>query len=383
MVNTGRKTLFLTGAPSSSSLKWTEADLSAVLQHCFLKKPNHHQPLRSTSFDSVPSWRLLPVETIHLPTGFTQASREDAFPAPDGNLSHETSFFSASEMPVALISPGEGNTEGSLSNAEELLSQFYEHSFTVHDEIPSSDIVSAGSILETSFNTEAEEYSFESIIDDVLNSQDQVARSRLVAGCLSEIRDIPNAGHLRSITPQTMTVNLVVGIMSISKPRIIKTCKGDRAVELVEMLVGDETRAGFGINIWLPSTQETKYRVQEAEELRVKVSNLRPQDIVLVRNVALSSFRGKVHGQSLRRGMTTVDLLYRNTIDMEDVPGAFRAKDLEHEALTNPQILKVKQVKEWVMQFVAGANTRPPTLSTEPSAHIRKKPLRSLPSDTQ
>ena len=332
-----------------------------------------------------PSWRLLPIERTHLPTGLTQSSSEDAFPAPDSNLAYETISHCAPDRSYASTNPVKERTgvpQNATADAEELLSQFYEHSFTVHDEIPSSDLISAESMLEASFSTEAEECSFDSDMDYALNSQDQVVRSRLAAGYLIELKDIPNAAYLGSITPQTMTINLVAGVIFISKPRVIKTRKDGRTVELVEILVGDNTRSGFGINIWLPCTQETKYGLQDAEKLRANISNLRPQDIVLVRTMALSSFRGKVHGQSLRGGMTTVDLLYRNTTDIEDISGAFRAKELEQEALINPQVLKVKQVKDWVMQFVAGTNARPPTPSTEPSAHIKIKPLRILPSDT-
>ena len=384
MVNAHRRTLFLTGAPTLSSLNWTEADLSAPVQPCHLVASTCRSIPQPTPDDRIPSWRYLHFRNIHLSTGLTQAGQEDGTPAPTSDPSTETSFYTVSHQSFVSTDENGDETEhsqNSVEDAEELLSQYYEHSFAVHDDIPSSDIISAGSMVEVSFNTEADEYSIGMSTNDKLNSQEQIVRSRLASGYVSNVKDMPNAVYLRSITPQTMTVNLVVGVISISQPRIIRTRKNGRIVELVEMLVGDDTYAGFGINIWLPFTQENRHRIPEVEDLRHSASQLRPQDIVLLRNVALSSFRGKVHGQSLRKGLTTVDLLSRNTIDVEDARGAFRANDVEREALLDPQMLKVKKVKDWVLQFI-GTNVRPPALGNGPLGPLRKEPLQPLPTDT-
>jgi hypothetical protein len=149
-----------------------------------------------------------------------------------------------------------------------------------------------------------------------------------------------------------MTVNLIVGIISIPEPRHIKTRRG-ADVELIEVLVGDETKSGFGISFWL-SSQST------GGDMRTALSGLRPQDIVLMRNVALSSFRDKVYGQSLRKEMTKVHLLYRNRVDKSDIEGFYRAGDLAPDVQrTHPQVEKTKRVREWVMKFVGlGASQR-------------------------
>lgn len=387
MVGTQRRTLFLTGAPTSSSLKWTEADLSAALQPCYLRTSTYDQAVALTPDKVAPSWRFLPLEQAHLPTGLTQASREDERSQAEGPQANETSFFTTSDLSfVSTDIEGieDGKSSGSIpdGSAGEILSQFYEHSFAVHNNILSSQIIGIGSVAEGSFNTETEDYSMELTAYDEMSSQEEIVRSRLTSGYLSDLKDVPNAAYLRSITPQTMTVSLVVGIISISQPRTIRTRKSGRIVELVEMLVGDETRAGFGINIWLPCMQEGQSFAQRAEDLRSSTSKLRPQDIVLARNVALSSFRGKVHGQSLQRGMTTLDLLYRNPLDSGDTRGAFPASDLESGALMSPQVLKVKKVKDWVMECI-GTNARPPALDKGRLVHTRKEVWQPLPADTQ
>ena len=384
MAKAQHRTLFLTGAPTASSLEWTEADLYTPLQRCYSSSRNYDDHTQPSVDKIAPSWRFLPVEKTHLPTGLTPASNEN-IPMPFGSDPiDEPSYSTASEFSFTsadLTERTNGVSQDSTTNSEEILSQFYEHSLLIYD-VPSSQIISPGSMVENSFTTEAEDFSIESTVNNEISTQEQLVRSRLTSGYLSDIKDIPNAAYLRSITPQTVTVNLVVGVISISQPRTLRTRKGGRTVELVEMLVGDETRAGFGINIWLPSPQQNRHSTSGTEDFRSSVLGLRAQDIALVKNVALSSFRGKVHGQSLRRG-TTIDLLYRNKVDRDDTAGAFSAKDLDRESV-DMHVLKVTKVKDWVMQFV-GNNARPPTgnySNSRPVHPAKRKALETLPLDT-
>lgn len=142
-------------------------------------------------------------------------------------------------------------------------------------------------------------------------------------------------------------------------------------MELIEVLVGDETKSGFAINFWLSSLQSAE------GDMRDVLSRLRPQDVVLVRNVALSSFRGKVYGQSLRKEMTKVHLLYRNRIDRTDVGGCYNAADLA-DGIIHPQVEKTKNVREWVLRFV-GAGPGPKAKAKGRIEAVREV----LPPDTQ
>lgn len=384
MLDTGGRVIFLTGAPLPSSLGWTEDELCAPLQPG-LVETKHVDPDRSSIDDKVPSWRFLPLEKPHLPTGLTQISREDPHFEGYGYINKETSFLSTSELSFISADPDNYPSERSQvsdSDKEDVFTQYYEHSFAVHENIPSSQIVGAES-LDESFTTEPEDFSVANSASSQSHPEGQFTRARLTSCHLSDLKDMPNAAYLRSITPQTMTVNLVAGIISISQPRTIKTRKGGRSVELVEMLVGDDTKAGFGINIWLPPSQESNHSVLQHNDLRTQILQLRPQDVVLVRTVALSSFRGKVYGQSLRRGMTTLDLLYRNVVDGDDARGAYCAAELEQGAAHEPQVRKVRDVKEWVMRFV-GANTGAlPSGRETKSCLANEKQMQALPNDTQ
>jgi hypothetical protein len=165
-----------------------------------------------------------------------------------------------------------------------------------------------------------------------------------------------------------MTVNLIVGMISVSEARSIKTRRGVD-VELLEVIVGDEAKTGFGINFWLPSSQAAE------GDLRSAVQGLRPQDVVLMRNVALSSFRGKVYGQSLRKGMTKVHLLYRSRIDRTDVAGCYSAAQLNSEDPADRQLEKTRRVREWVLRFIGGGAVQ---------RNGKRKALHeTLPPDTQ
>lgn len=386
MLNVGGQVIFLTGAPLSSSLGWTEEDLRAPIQRAF----THRIPVASTekpsTDDRLPPWRFLPLEKLHLPTGLTQIGQEDLPFENRGCVDDETSFLSTTELSFISTDPDEYPSEHSqVSNfeKEDVFTQYYEHSFAIHENFPSSQIVGAES-LDESFTTEPEDFSATLSASSRPHAEGQLTRSRLTSSHLSDLKDMPNAGYLRSITPQTMTVNLVVGIISISPPRTIKTRKGGRSIELVEILVGDDSKAGFGINIWLPPAQESNHSALQADDLRTQTLQLRPQDVVLAKTVALSSFRGKVYGQSLRRDMTTLDLLYRNVVDGADTRGGYSAAELEQDAINNsePQIRRVRDVKDWVMRFV-GANTGAlPSGKTSKSHLANKGQLQALPNDT-
>jgi hypothetical protein len=146
--------------------------------------------------------------------------------------------------------------------------------------------------------------------------------------------------------PQTLTVNLVVTLLRIAPARTIHPKRWPHTpVDLVELTVADDTRAGLGVNLWLPrersgeddpvadanaamndvAARQTGFKARRlcpAESLLVAAArDLRLRDVVLFRNVALNAYRGQVYAQSLRRGVTKVELLYR----APDMMGSFGA----------------------------------------------------------
>jgi hypothetical protein len=349
------KLLIFVGAPEASSLDWEEAGLldtfsDPIARFAGLNDPHSNQepvpitPALTSTSAVHPSWRSLPLERQHLTTGFTQSfNRHHLFTGlPQQKDYQDTSFFVASQVNSFTEEFSQETSEShpsSHASAQELVSQFYEESYAKHEDIQSSQIAPA-SDAGGSFTSDELSDTFDSPLRSF-----GVAKEDPVAGHLSNLRDLPNAVYLNSIHPQTMTVNLIVGIISLPEPRAIKTRRG-AAVELIEVLVGDETKSGFGVNFWLSPSQSAQ------GHMRNILSNLRPRDVVLMRNVALSSFRGKVYGQSLRKEMTKVHLLYRNRVDKSDAGGCYSAADLAIGDPVPPQVEKTRRVREWILKFV-------------------------------
>ncbi|KAI0839855.1 hypothetical protein F5Y06DRAFT_264803 [Hypoxylon sp. FL0890] len=336
-----RRILILAGAPQNHNLDWTESNL---LNH-FLDPiasfarldDSSSSPATNTVLGSaldVAVWRSIPLERTALPTGFSQLHQV----RPD--YRGDEGFFATL---TASIESASGSA-GSSKISQEILDQFYDHSLAIHDDIPSSQLPTLSfSTDESSLNTTEDRSTQDSTRNSRHISQDQplVAQS----AHLSDLEDVPRAAYLQSISPQTVTVNLIVGIISIAEPRTVKTRWGSTK-SLIELLVGDETKSGFSVTFWLSSElNESSSRI---------LRELRRQDIVLLRNVALSVFMKKVHGHSLRKGLTKVDLLHRRKLDKNDRGGLYTTKDVSSTKPAHPQLLKTRRVWEWVMNFVGG-----------------------------
>ncbi|KAI4282535.1 MAG: hypothetical protein L6R35_005386 [Caloplaca aegaea] len=351
-----RKIVIYAGAPFARSLNWTEEHLTALLQPCFSDDNPSRTPL---DISNRPQWRSLPLEHTHLPTGLTQATNPEFVPNPTANP-EETSFLSTTD----LASSPSSDIPASKEDESEVLTQYYEHSFAVHENLPSSQILPASSSSPVSSSPDS---SFSTSLNDSTTAataaaadtiQRQLLLSAFFATAPTDLSSVPTAAYLHSITPQTMTLNLLVGIIAIPPPRIITMRRGkSRTVDLVEMIVGDETKAGFGVNIWLSSSSSSnplgqqQQKDKHALQLKEQMRDLRPRDVVLMRNVALTSFRGKVYGQSLRRGMTGVELVWRSVLDARDRQGLFEGWEVEEGDVG---MEKVRKVREWVLRFVGG-----------------------------
>ncbi|KAI4242718.1 MAG: hypothetical protein L6R42_010933, partial [Xanthoria sp. 1 TBL-2021] len=268
----------------------------------------------------------------------------------------DVSFVSDSVDGTSMIH--EGTLKGVVETDDEILSQYYEHSFAVHEEVPSSRVLAADSFQSTS-TSHASSSSFPSEEDSTNYSlpptpSQQNNLKTLLSTPITNLSTIPSACYLHSIEPQTMTVNLLLGIIALPPPRTIITRKDARTISLVELTVGDETEAGFGINIWLPAP--FSYLKPGEVDLRAEMEKLRVRDVVLMRNVALTSFRGRVYGQSLRRGMTRVELVYRFQGEERGMlAGMERELDREGGGVV---LEKVRRVRQWVLGFVGGGDVR-------------------------
>lgn len=294
-------------------------------------------------------WRSLPLHQRPLHTGFSQVHQ----------IAHASTPFNAdyffTTADVSALSQG-GNW--SFEEVEDVLSQFCEQSLAVHNPLPSSQLESEDwdpsftSLDETSFLTTSS------------NGKSEVTPHPPLAtpSHLSDLEDIPPPRDITATIPSTITVNLIVGVISIAQPRTVTTRWG-RQLSLIEVLVGDDTKSGFAITFWLSSDS-----ISESQ-----LSKLQRQDVVLMRNVALHVFRNKVYGQSLRKGLTQLNLLWRR-----DGSGYYSTRALSQTAQGNPQMEKTKKTKDWVLHFVGADQLSTMTCKTRP-----RKSWDQPPEDTQ
>ncbi|KAK5017418.1 hypothetical protein LTR39_001554, partial [Cryomyces antarcticus] len=331
----------------------------------------------AASFDAYPKWRSLPLENHALRSEISQNNMHDLGIGDMGHLSatedgEQTTFMSLNSS--TMLRKPDSFVESAAEN-EDVVTQFLEQTFAMHDNLQSSQIVEAArpstaddtTGMTTSFlTTMTGESSFTSELSSPLGrlSQAQV-KSFTLSGRLTDISALPKADYLHRISPQTMTVDLVVGIISVAPARTVNVRKGGFEMDIVEMLVGDETRAGFSISFWLSAAESQRTtRSRHKDDLRDSLRKLRPQDLVLVRGVALASFRGRVFGQSLSRRITknetTIELLFRTAFDAEDKTGLFGKQGLEGHETGNTLIDKASKVKNWVIRFVTPAVWRRP-----------------------
>lgn len=383
MARSGGKLIFLAGAPLSQSLLWDDEFLSASLQDPFLDSSRSSQCKPATSTNTGPTWRCLSVENNGIHAGLTSPTSANHPDDESDRGDDRALFLNASHLSqvsagsLTDLSQSEHSSQFNLEPEEEI-SQFYEESFAIHEQVSSSDVTGHDASNDT-----LDDESF----NDTLNSVDvhhspwdakaSMVKARLMASLPRNLNNLPTAAYLQSITPQTVTINVVVGIISILPPRQINTRRGGRRkVNLVEMMVGDETRAGFAMNIWLDDVPNidrfaaagiaaaaaaTTTNTSETQSLAATVTSLRPRDIILIRNAALNSFQGKVYGQSLqRKGMTTIDLLHRSTVastDSTDTYGAYSAPELREISSSSSEetspLTKLKKVRQWVIEFVS------------------------------
>ncbi|KAK1251976.1 hypothetical protein MKX07_007455 [Trichoderma sp. CBMAI-0711] len=285
-------------------------------------------------------WRSVPLKRRPLHTGLSQNHSilfDVSFQA------HRDFFTTADAHSIDETRSLDGGDDGGA-----LLTQFCEESLAAHNLIPSSQLQAGSFSMDTTEGTTTTT-SFLTDSSNDLSLQEQGATRPLptpVPSHLSDLEDVPSAKRILDLAPQTVTLNLIVAVISIAQPRTVTTRWGT-TLSLVEVLVGDETKSGFAVTFWLTSDQATTSQV----------SKLRRQDVVLMENVALHVFRGKVYGQSLRKNLTRVSLLWRS-----EGGGYYHTRDLaKRAAAKHPQREKTRLVKEWVLHFVgrdAGAVTR-------------------------
>ena len=346
MAREGRCILF-TGAPDFDQLDWDERSLLTefTIGGSALSEDRKNWAPQPTASWQAPVWRSISTSPDH-------AIPDHALP--------QTQFFSFSaQIPDLDIATKQ---------------DFLEHSIALLDDLVSSQIAPADVDDTSLLNTTTFSFASET---SILSSESQISLSPGTHGPpvppnlpITDIRHIPTASHILSIAPQTITLNILCAVISISQPRVVTVRRRQSTMEILDLLVGDETRAGFSVSFWLPPADSQGSRVGkgENEDLRATLQSARAGDIVLIRNVALSVWRKAVYGQSLGRRWA------RNCTRIERIEdGAL------HKGTVLPFgfVAKLARVRGWRDEFVGRSAARTATKSG------KRKFEEELPPDSQ
>jgi len=380
------KIVLFTGAPDPSTFDQAILDSRTTFTEpiaTFLGEPTEHKRSPSSNPENQIAWRSLPLKRRRLETGLSQLF---AFPdvLPGHDFQPHDNFFTTAGLSFDSDGSRHDTTSHFRSQSQEnqeILSQFYDHSLARHQDIHSSQLPAPEDDNTTSFETDdatsflTTSKSFNTTTEGDISTVS--VRPPLPGGAhLSDLEDVPRAKDLLALAPATVTVNLIAGIISVSPPREVKTRWG-RRMSLVELLLGDETRSGFGVTFWLPASEHNS--AHDAQQ--TTLSKLRRQDVVMLQNVALHVFRDKVYGQSLRKNLTRVYLLHRRKLDDRDEGGYYRLDHLKSKkTLSDPQLEKTRKVREWVLRFVGGDV---PLKAARKGASSRRVDWDLPPEDTQ
>lgn len=269
--------ILLTGAPAAEDLNWEEKNLHSHFDKGS-RTSSHARTDDSQQVESswqAPKWRALATTPER-----AQRSRERP----------QTQFFSFSDQLPEL----------DIAKKQD----FLEHSIALIDDLVSSQIAPTAVDETTFLNSTTLSFASDTSrpISDVSELSKSPTKQQLPSNLpLTDIKQIPPASHILSISPQTMTINLLCAVISVSQPRSVKLRRRAATMEILDLVLGDDTRAGFSVSFWLPPLDSQHSRVEEKEDLRATLQSLRAGDVVFTTNVALSVWRSAVYGQSLGR----------------------------------------------------------------------------------
>ncbi|KAI4949620.1 hypothetical protein J4E91_005360 [Alternaria rosae] len=236
---------------------------------------------------------------------------------------------------------------------------YLEHSLIFHDTLLSSQVlpdgmtdrsVSSSSFLTTSFGTTASEFSSPSKVDE---------HTLLVKVppkmTVTPLGLLPNAQRLRAIYPQTPTPNFLCVVTATPEQKEVFVRKGGYKMNLWEIIIADDTRSAFKVTFWLRPPRESNNDHNNVQnQLLQTLESIKVGDILLLKNIALTSFGDTVFGQSLNpaitRARTSIDVLTRsNGISAAQLGG-----------LPVPVVEVFKRVKKWARLHIAsdGAASR-------------------------
>ncbi|KAH8725084.1 hypothetical protein GQ44DRAFT_616744 [Phaeosphaeriaceae sp. PMI808] len=337
----------LNGAPLPHHLDFQESSLLSPDECFFAAFTESVQP----NYDAITlKWRRVGFEDVQLHTGWSQPY----LPQSGRRLSDMDLSISMPHIEQVSTFP-ELYTLTPDKQSSATADDFLHQSFTFHDTLLSSQVVqdsgadetlSSSSFATTSFGTTASELS-----SPTSRTGPPLILKLPPKMTISPLDSLPIAQHLHSIRPQTPTINIICVLMAPPERREVLVRNGGYKMNLYDITVADDTQSAFKVTFWLRPTRDSNNERASIQDLLLKtLEQIKVGDILLLRNVALTSFRNTVYGQSLHpaitRARTTIDIMMKNTGGSLRQLGDLPATVIE--AFT--------RVKRWARIHVAASN---------------------------
>lgn len=341
----------LNGAPLRENLDFNNESLLDVAK-CDLFNTRAWNG-QSTGEETALKWRDIGLKNARLHTGWSQLY----LPGSGMQGAHQQHLFTVPGIRESSALPcyDTTNLDTTLTLDEDpsAAHDYLQHSLIFYDTLMSSQVVqdvvedntvNSSSFLTTSFGTTSSATSSPSPMDNhVLVLQVPSAMA------VTPLGSLPSAHHLRSIYPQTPTPNFLCALMTTPERREVFVHKGGYRMELWEVIVGDDTRSNFKVTFWLRPPRESNNDQNHAQiPLLQTLERLQVGNILLLRNIALTSFRDTVYGQSLNTAITRA----RTSIDVLTKSGGMSV--MQVGGLPASVVEAFTRVKRWTRSHVAG-----------------------------
>jgi len=312
----------LNGAPLCENLDFSDSALLGDDQYpSFSEIPGSN----ALSVDStLPlKWRSITDRATRLRTGWSQPY------LPGGNTHHQGAEHSLSIPNLAEISfcvPDDStilDDTATLNDPSFRADDFLQQSLLFYDTLLSSQVLqdtgndsfaslSPSSFIDTSFATTASNIDSPSRVDEhslLLRIPPHIE--------VTSLGSLPTAQRLSAMYPQTPTPNFICVLTVHPVKRDIFVQKGGYKRTLWEIFVADDTRSGFKVNFWVQPARKLHGQQAHAQNvLDQALGSIQVGDVILLRNIALNSFRGTVYGQSLSpsstRARSSLDILMKS-----------------------------------------------------------------------
>jgi hypothetical protein len=329
----------LSGAPIAEHLDFDEGSLlepatCTLFTRCLA--PSARDPVR---------WRRVTAASTRLRSSWSQPY----LPASRSNVDSPQPSLPGLMPDYSVIAANEDTTE---------LDGQAQQSLLFHDTLVSSqiagtnanDTVSSSSLLTDSFDVTTAD-------DEESNPSGGKASLPFLPRLpgrvtLTQLQHLPSPTHLRSIQPQTITVNLLCAVATELERRDVFVRRGSYLMHLHELTVADDTRSGFKISFWLRPSRSNRVHESHQESLRDMLDQVSVGDVLLLLNVALTTFRNDVFGQGLNtaitKAKTTMHMLHRG-----DASASFTQGSLPEELVD-----RLATVRKWASNYIAPGVSR-------------------------